>query len=441
VEALQHLPADLELPADREPERTWELLRELSLRESLRRQRWEDTILACHSLLTRDPANQRIRDLLADLHWRAQDRAERSSQWREARHHRELVVLYGSDSHRSRLHRGCSVLVDSQPPSTVQLQQLDPTQPIYQKLGDILQGETPFSAEGLESGPWMITFSVHGHSRASLAVNLRSESEQRATVTLFKSSLVGEEFIHIPAGPFGFGGDPRAPGSTFRREIALPDFFVARLPVTFRQYCEFLDDSAEKGGNVEPLIPRDDEDTPLVLCTSQGNHVPIPSRLHLTSKITYRGNFELELPVVGITWEAAVLFCRWLGAREQRVYRLPTEHEWEKAARGSQARSFPWGESFQPSFCKMRDSRRGLPGMEPVGVFKPDVSPFGVRDLAGGVSEWCNDLESGLPNLRVVRGGSWLSGPDQCRSAARQAIHERSHTHWLGFRLCFSPDS
>jgi formylglycine-generating enzyme required for sulfatase activity len=439
LDALERLPADIELPAEREPERTWELLRELGEKQSLQRQRWEDAVLACHSLLTRDPANQRIRDLLADLHWRALDRAERSSGWAAARHHRDLVALYGSESHRRRLRKGCSVLLDSQPPAVVKMQQLEPAQPIYQKTGQVVEGKTPFSADGLESGPWLITFNAHGHSHASLALNLRSESEQRANITLFKNTLVGEEFVHIPAGQFNFGGDPRAPGSTFRREIVLPDFFIARLPVTFRQYCEFLDESDLEDGSVEPLIPRDDEDTPLVLCTSEGRYVPMPSRLHLASKVTYRGNFEMELPVVGITWEAALLFARWLGDKEQKMYRLPTEHEWEKAARGGQARSFPWGDSFQPSFCKMRDSRRGLPGMEPVGVFMTDVSPFGVRDMAGGVSEWCSDLEAGLPNLRVVRGGSWISGPDQCRSAARQAVHERSHANWVGFRLCFSP--
>jgi serine/threonine protein kinase/formylglycine-generating enzyme required for sulfatase activity len=441
MEALQRLPADLELPSERESERMWELLRELDTKRSLRRQRWEDAILACHSLLTKDPANQRIRDLLADLHWRALDRAERSAEWAEARHHRDLVALYGSDHHSSRLRRGCSILVDSQPPSVVQMQQIEVTQPTYQTTNEILEGKTPFSAEGLEGGPWLITLTTHGYAPASLALNLRSESEQRATVTLFKSSLVGEEFIHIPAGPFGFGGDPRAPGSTFRREIVLPNFFIARLPVTFRQFCEFLDESTEENVNVEPLVPRDDDGTPLVLRTSEGSHVPIPSRLHLTRKIKYRGNFEMELPVVGITWEAALRFCQWLGDREQRNYRLPTEHEWEKAARGNQARPYPWGESFQPSFCKMRDSRHGLPGMEPVGVFKTDISPFGVRDMAGGVSEWCSDLEAGLPNLRVVRGGSWISGPDQCRSAARQAVHERSHLDWVGFRICFNYDS
>jgi serine/threonine-protein kinase len=213
---------------------------------------------------------------------------------------------------------------------------------------------------------------------------------------------------------------------------------MARFPVTFRQYCDFLDSLPHPLD--ERLLPRGEDGQALALRTTEGRYLPVPGRLRLDSTIRYRGMFELEIPAVGVSWEAASQYCTWLGAQEHRHFRLPSEAEWEKAARASQGRAYPWGEVFDPRRCKMRDSRPGPPGLEPVGVFRDDVSPFGIHDLAGGVAEWCSDLEAGLLGLRVVRGGSWIASADQCRAAARQALPEEWCGQWVGFRICFRDD-
>src|SRR5207237_4471049 len=95
-----------------------------------------------------------------------------------------------------------------------------------------------------------------------------------------------------------------------------------------------------------------------------------------------------ELPVFGVELGGATAYAAWRSSKTGRAYRLPHEWEWEKAARGADARIYPWGNRFDATRCKMRESRREPPRPEPRGAFASDASIYGVRDLAGGVAAW-----------------------------------------------------
>jgi serine/threonine-protein kinase len=131
----------------------------------------------------------------------------------------------------------------------------------------------------------------------------------------------------------------------------------------------------------------------------------------------------------------------WLGQRLGLPLRLPSETEWEWAARGPSAHTYTWGRQFDATFCKMRSSRAGPPRPERIASFPSDRSPYGCRDMAGGVHEWCEsefDAERGMFSLR---GGSWLSSAGSYRAAARLGDQAYDRHISYGFRLALNIDA
>lgn len=128
--------------------------------------------------------------------------------------------------------------------------------------------------------------------------------------------------------------------------------------------------------------------------------------------------------------------CR-LG-RGKWEFLLPSEDEWEKAARGADSRFFAWGDEFDPTFCRMESSRAGEQeelDSEPFGLFPVDESPFGLRDMSGGMAEWTRTLAGPQGEWRILKGGSWGATPPLCRVAYRLESVPESVDDFLGLRL------
>lgn len=159
-------------------------------------------------------------------------------------------------------------------------------------------------------------------------------------------------------------------------------------------------------------------------------------------------------PVRGVTWDEAVGFCDWLANETGRPFRLPTEEEWEKAARGTDGRLFPWGEEFRYTCANVWEG--GVAEPTPVGVYPDGVSPYGALDMAGNVAEWTASFIGTYPGsegseviseqveeygrYRVVRGGCWQDAAKKARCASRgnPATHRAES---IGFRVALSPDN
>jgi formylglycine-generating enzyme required for sulfatase activity len=149
--------------------------------------------------------------------------------------------------------------------------------------------------------------------------------------------------------------------------------------------------------------------------------------------------------MTGVSFYEAYAFCRWLSARLRYVLRLPTEQEWEKAARGVDGRAYPWGDSFDVDRCNCEES--GIGRVTPVGKYSPaGHSVFGCADMAGNVWEWCltrwrgnyqspedNDPEGDQP--RVIRGGAYHTGKLYVRCAYRDRAVPAYAGGDIGFRL------
>jgi formylglycine-generating enzyme required for sulfatase activity len=156
-------------------------------------------------------------------------------------------------------------------------------------------------------------------------------------------------------------------------------------------------------------------------------------------------------PVVGVSWYDAMAYCRWLTATldDGHIYRLPTEAEWERAARGTQGARYPWGDDWRTDHCNSEEA--GLGVTSPVGIFPQGAAEGGIQDLVGNVWEWCQDWYSedyyahsqdernptgpDHGDSRVFRGGSWYSeGPSQCRCGYRSGDDPWDGGSIRGFR-------
>lgn len=248
-------------------------------------------------------------------------------------------------------------------------------------------------------------------------------------------------WVYLPAGRSRLGGDPDALRVDGRPEasVRVPEegntgLFIGRFEVTTGMYLAYLNDPQwHERKKAFARIPRGSSDptsgTIYVEMDDHGRFVCIP------------GVLERDWPVIGLSRPDAEDYCRWLTHRigdGAWAFRLPTENEWERAARGADGRYFPWGDIFDASFCCSLDSRsseRAKVDLEPYGLFPMDESPWGVRDLAGGVVEWTSD---DLPVDRVaalVKGGCFCSVPTGSRSAHRGFRDHRDVYPFIGFRL------
>ncbi len=227
-------------------------------------------------------------------------------------------------------------------------------------------------------------------------------------------------WVTIPGGPFTMGSDPRAAARPFANErpqqrIELPSFRISRVPITNADYQRFV----------------------------TATQHPAPG--HWIAGQPQAGTEQF--PVTYVSWGDAQTFCTWAGVR------LPTEAEWEKAARGDDGRWWPWGDALpDATHCHFNGQAQGLaPAAQrvmPVGQFPLGASAYGVLDLAGNVWEWTSTHYRPYPyraddgreaaatnGLRVARGGSYNHDLRQIRCAARDGIAAGVRDVYLGFRV------
>jgi serine/threonine-protein kinase len=298
---------------------------------------------------------------------------------------------------------------------------------------------------GLEllKGSYVATIEAEGYALTVLPFVAERAGRSRLDVTLVTEDAVEEGFLYIPAGEVSLGGDGLAPNSLPASRRDVPAFCMAKFPVTFGEYIEFLDDiAANDRAEAIARTPRTAGHGMLCEKHRDGTYRPVSNLIEGESRKLYPHGegHEYFLPVVGVNWNDAIAYAEWRSRRDGRTFRLPTETEWEKAARGPDRRKFPWGNAFDPTFCKNYASRPGVTQPEPVGVFAADESPYGVRDLAGGVREWASDVHrdsegDGGTDHYIIRGGAWSLTEHFLRAACRSHMRPTFRDPTVGFRL------
>lgn len=222
--------------------------------------------------------------------------------------------------------------------------------------------------------------------------------------------------VFIPGGKIGMGTKEEVGEFDEKpfREVTIKSYFIDLYEISNAQYQQFIEKTNRTRQEIMVFL----DDTKVLLDPP-------------------------DFPAVGVSWFDAHAYCIWDGKR------LPSEAEWEHAARGDDLRQWPWGNKFLDGYANLRGEEDGFAYTAPVGHFEAGRSPFGLYDMAGNVSEWVFDWydeffyrngqvtlprgpDSGI--ARVVRGGSWDQSSGDVRTTKRQAIAPYRKEATVGFR-------
>ncbi|MCB9546300.1 MAG: SUMF1/EgtB/PvdO family nonheme iron enzyme [Myxococcales bacterium] len=385
-----------------------------------------------HAALGVDGDHAPTRLALAELYYGAFITAEHADDRLGMAHYENLVKAFDTDGRFTALLKGDGQLEIGRLPDGLKatlytLQEVDrvsrPVRP--QEL------RTPVRLDPIPMGSYLIALSGPGLSPTPVPVYVSRRERVRLRLRLFPDNVVGAGFVHVAGGPARVGGDAMAQLARPAEVVEVQDFFLAREAVTAGEYLEFLLDVLAASGPAAVLarVPRAGPKGPPLWPTDADGRPTLPA-------IDVLGHrWHPEWPIVSVSAQDAVAYCAWLSERRSERYRLPTEVEWEKAARGADGRLFPWGNRWDPSFCHMGVSREGPPDRDPGEGFPLDESPYGLRGMAGGASEWTASWLDESQERRVVKGGHWAASPVECRAASRFG-----HLAWqvlptLGFRV------
>lgn len=253
----------------------------------------------------------------------------------------------------------------------------------------------------LPPGKYIVDVYTSGYIMTGERVTLDPNAEVRVTLAM-KAGNVPVGMVLVPGGPFVRGAANRAPDEAPEATIEVPSFYIDKYEVTNAEFKE--------------VFPEHD----------------------------FPDGWE-NYPVAGVSWNMAVDYAKAVGKR------LPTEVEWEKAARGTEGMEFPWGNGFDTSFCNMVDSDVKAPAER--GKYIEGMSPYGCVDMAGNVYEWTQDWYQAYEGnqfvtkdygqiFRVLRGGSYQSERFEVRCARRHFDKISSTREDYGFRCALSaPES
>lgn len=266
-----------------------------------------------------------------------------------------------------------------------------------------------------------ITIHVNTPEEAAALLRQLGQQNELSQATIERHPFEPETIL-IPAGHAWLGSDDGPEHERPRHQVMLPVYRIAKYPITNTQYAAFLKHN--------PQAPQPD-------LQFWFQRQPKPGM----------GNF----PVVNLTWQAALAYCRWLAQVTERAYALPSEAHWERAARGREGRLYPWGDEWCANCANF-----GNPQITAVDAYPAGVSLDGCYDLLGNVEEWTSTLwganerelafpypyraddgreDPGVSPWRVLRGGSYRNPPQSVRATTRSASHPESKVPWRGFRV------
>ncbi|MCA9537706.1 MAG: SUMF1/EgtB/PvdO family nonheme iron enzyme [Myxococcales bacterium] len=312
---------------------------------------------------------------------------------------------------------------------------------------------TPIVAMPLAMGSYLLLIEAPGRATVRYPVHIRRGEhwlgavdglQTPVPIQLPEAHALGPGDCYVPAGWFDSGGDADAIDALPRARVYLDGFIIRRDPVTNAEYCAFLNAMLEGGHDIAGLVPAElaGSDFPTLAPGPDG-------WFHVEASDP---SIEASLwPVISLTQAAAQAYCAWYARQTRKPWTLPTDQQWEKAARGVDGRHFPWGDHFDPIWTNVMGSTPHAPMPCAVDRFPLDVSPYGMRGAAGNVRDHCintyqrdggrnpqGTASSTSSDIYVVKGGSFTSVQRFCACAGRFGMRQDLSSPSVGFRLARS---
>ncbi len=413
--------------------------------------RFGDASAAVSAALTRDQRDPSARVRAADLAYRWYLAAEREHQADLMRDLRARLDLFDDDgSRRARLDARARLRVTFAPPTPSQRATLARVR-VEEGGRRVERDSRPIVGDlslNLDPGSYVLEAGAPGRYTTRQPILLNRGDDELVSVTLPLAADVPEGFVYVPAGTSLFGAADiesvrLASFAQPQHPIHVDAFFAGKYEVTYADYLAFLATLSPEARSMRRPHGRDLE---LVL---DGPDAP---RLSMNDVEARRGEpfcrrrrsarrcqDWLRFPVADVSWDDAAAYAAWMAIAKLPGARLCTEREWERLARGADGRLFPGGDDLRPGDANFGDTYQTdgqKMGVDEVGSFATDASPFGAFDLAGNLREWVGDsVDLRVPDQRVSRGGFWHGDAFNARGSHRNPSAPIKTPH-AGLRLC-----
>lgn len=424
-----------------------------------------ETVVAqlASAALTQAPDLVEAHQFLANHYRRAHARAEAKGNDNAAERYRTLLQAQYSGNHARYLQgEGALTLVTDPPGATVEIfKYVERDRKLVREPFGTKQ-RTPIRAMPLPMGSYLLVISAIGRLPVRYPVFIRREEHWDGippgeaspyAIRLPEVEELDDHEVYVPGGWTWFGVDPESNGRMPRRRVWVDGFAMHRFPVTNGEYLEFLDDLNRRWRQADAT-----RYAPTPHPRSFGGYgaMALDRAMRFTLPTAANGVvIGHDWPVTMLDWPSVTAYASWLTVRSGKKWWLPSEIEWEKAARGVDARLYPMGPHLDPTWCVMGESHDGRVSAQPIDACPEDSSPYGVRGLAGNVRDWCREpylargprifderpvIERGTPShdgpqWRVVRGGSWVSRAEDCTTTWRNGFLDDDRLIDVGFRL------
>lgn len=419
-------------PALETKERILQLKSEMESKDISVAQKYTQAQTLLSAALSAEPENGAARRALGELYLERFLRAERDGNATDMIFYEGLIAQVNDGTFDRILQGNGSLSVTSSPGNaTFVLFRYEEHEGRLEPQAEIARGVDRLEIADIPMGSYLLIIEKDGFVTTRYPVMVGRNQKIQDIVKLYPEIAIPSGFVYVPRGAFIMYGDPNVASTAknrARRDIA--GFAVGQYPVTCGEYVEFLNDlHAEDPQLAQARCPRESENAGYLWEVENGAY-----RLPKSGRYPWSDS----LPVMGVSFDDALAYCRHRSERDGRTYELPNEADWEKAAKGVDGRYFSWGNAFDNEFANNLYCRESGEGVVQVEAYPEDCSPYGVRGMVGNVSDWCYLDGDERPGMVAVRGGNWALTEYGCRLAVRRSTHDKYVSDRFGFRLKLS---